>query len=104
VSAEFPPEVEEAAAAAAAPFANSDPAQAEIEIAHKIDFDTGTAAELPWLWDADGSGNNGPQRRFADGNSSHHRRQQGPQMRDTLATMAGMLLPLLAQLGGHHHH
>lgn len=44
-------------------------AQAEIQIAHKIDFDTGTAAELPWLWDADGSGNNGPQRRFADGNS-----------------------------------
>lgn len=44
-------------------------AQAEIEVAHKIDFDTGTAAELPWLWDADGSGNNGPQSRFADGNS-----------------------------------
>lgn len=31
------------------------------------------------------------------------RKQQGPQMRDTLATMGGMLLPLLTQLGGHHH-
>lgn len=48
-----------------------------------------------------GHGANG----YADGsNSSHQRKQKGPQMRDTLATMAGMLLPLLAQLGGHHHH
>jgi predicted alpha-1,6-mannanase (GH76 family) len=44
-------------------------AGAEIQIANAIDFDTGTADEVPWLWDADGSGNNGPQNRFADGNS-----------------------------------
>lgn len=29
---------------------------------------------------------------------------QGPRMQDTMATVVGMLLPLLAQLGGHHHH
>ncbi|MFI7066352.1 glycoside hydrolase family 76 protein [Kribbella sp. NPDC050124] len=43
--------------------------QAEILIAHTVDFDTGTAAENPWLWDADGSQSNGVQNRFADGNS-----------------------------------
>ncbi|KAH8169641.1 ZIP zinc transporter domain-containing protein [Sarocladium implicatum] len=32
------------------------------------------------------------------------KKQQGPRMQDTLATVVGMLLPLLAQLGGHHHH
>lgn len=48
-----------------------------------------------------GHGSNG----YADsGSGAHLRRQKGPQMRDTLATMGGMLLPLLAQLGGHHHH
>src|SRR5690606_25180049 len=31
------------------------------------DFDTGTADELPWLWDADGSQSNGVQNRFTDG-------------------------------------
>jgi solute carrier family 39 (zinc transporter), member 9 len=42
---------------------------------------------------------------YADnGTNAHQRKQKGPQMRDTLATMVGMLLPLLAQLGGHHHH
>ena len=30
------------------------------------------------------------------------RKPQGPQMRDTLATMAGMLLPLLTQFGHQH--
>ncbi len=44
-------------------------AQAEIQVARTIDFDTGTAAEIPWLFDADGSGNNGPTSRFADGTS-----------------------------------
>ena len=32
------------------------------------------------------------------------KQQQGPRMQDTMATVVGMLLPLLAQLGGHHHH
>lgn len=33
---------------------------------------------------------------------SQQRKPKGPQMRDTLATMAGMLLPLLTQFGHHH--
>ncbi|WP_233842459.1 glycoside hydrolase family 76 protein [Dyella sp. 2HG41-7] len=41
--------------------------QADVLIAHTIDFDTGTAAELPWLFDPDGSQSNGVQNRFADG-------------------------------------
>jgi predicted alpha-1,6-mannanase (GH76 family) len=45
-------------------------AKADILITHTIDFDTGTAAEGPWLWDADGSQSNGVQSRFADGD--HH--------------------------------
>ncbi|MEV5963455.1 glycoside hydrolase family 76 protein [Kribbella sp. NPDC051952] len=44
-------------------------AQADILVAHNVDFDTGTAAENPWLWDADGSQSNGVQNRFADGHS-----------------------------------
>jgi predicted alpha-1,6-mannanase (GH76 family) len=43
--------------------------RADILIAHGADFDTGTAAESPWLWDADGSQSNGVQNRFADGHS-----------------------------------
>lgn len=34
--------------------------------------------------------------------ASQQRKPQGPQMRDTLATVAGMLLPLLTQFGHHH--
>lgn len=30
------------------------------------------------------------------------RKSNGPQMRDTLATVGGMLLPLLTQIGHHH--
>lgn len=43
---------------------------------------------------------------FADAGSGTPgaRKQKGPTMRDTLATVVGMLVPLLAQLGGHHHH
>ena len=41
-------------------------ATADILISRTIDFDTGTAAEAPWLWDTDGSQSNGPQNRFAD--------------------------------------
>ncbi|GAA1606506.1 hypothetical protein GCM10009789_71000 [Kribbella sancticallisti] len=43
--------------------------QAEILVARTVDFDTGTAAELPWLWDAGGSQSHGAQNRFADGNA-----------------------------------
>lgn len=43
--------------------------QADVLVAHSIDFDTGTPAETPWLFDADGSQSNGVQSRFADGNS-----------------------------------
>lgn len=43
------------------------------------------------------SGSNG----YADGPSSP-RKQSRPQMRDTLATVIGMLLPLLTQFGHHH--
>ncbi|GGA39834.1 glycoside hydrolase family 76 protein [Dyella nitratireducens] len=41
--------------------------QADVLIAHKIDFDTGTVDETPWLFDPDGSQSNGVQNRFADG-------------------------------------
>ena len=30
------------------------------------------------------------------------KRDNGPQVRDTLATVGGMLLPLLTQIGHHH--
>ena len=43
--------------------------QADVLVAHKIDFDTGTVDETPWLFDADGSQSNGVQNRFADGNA-----------------------------------
>jgi len=42
-------------------------AQADVLIAHTIDFDTGTVNETPWLFDPDGSQSNGVQNRFADG-------------------------------------
>lgn len=43
--------------------------QADVLVAHTIDFDTGTADENPWLFDPDGSQSNGVQNRFADGNA-----------------------------------
>ncbi|MEU8225259.1 glycoside hydrolase family 76 protein [Kribbella sp. NPDC048915] len=43
--------------------------RADVLVAHDADFDTGTPAEVPWLYDADGSQSNGVQNRFADGNS-----------------------------------
>lgn len=43
--------------------------QADVLVAHKIDFDTGTVNENPWLFDPDGSQSNGVQNRFADGNA-----------------------------------
>lgn len=45
-----------------------------------------------------GSGSNG----YAEGGSANQRKPRGPQMRDTLATVAGMFLPLLTQFGHHH--
>ena len=43
--------------------------QADVLVAHKIDFDTGTIDENPWLFDAGTSQSNGVQNRFADGNA-----------------------------------
>jgi predicted alpha-1,6-mannanase (GH76 family) len=43
--------------------------QADVLVAHAIDFDTGTVDEKPWLVDAGGSQSNGVQNRFADGNA-----------------------------------
>lgn len=43
--------------------------QADVLVAHTIDFDTGTVDENPWLWDADHSQSNGVQNRFADGSA-----------------------------------
>ena len=40
---------------------------------------------------------------YADGASSQ-RKQPKPQMRDTLAAVGGMLIPLLTQIGSHSHH
>jgi hypothetical protein len=45
-----------------------------------------------------GSGANG----YADNSSPNQRKQGKPQMRDTIATIVGMLLPLLTQFGHHH--
>ncbi|KAM0349360.1 hypothetical protein ACHAPU_003769 [Fusarium lateritium] len=39
---------------------------------------------------------------YADANASTQRKPKGPQMRDTLATVGGMLVPLLTQFGHHH--
>jgi zinc transporter 9 len=38
---------------------------------------------------------------YAEG-SSAQRKQPKPQMRDTLAAVGGMLIPLLTQIGHHH--
>ncbi|POR37157.1 Zinc transporter ZIP9, partial [Tolypocladium paradoxum] len=45
-----------------------------------------------------GSGSNG----YAEAASANQRKPRGPQMRDTLATVVGMFLPLLTQFGHHH--
>ncbi|EXV03498.1 ZIP zinc transporter family protein [Metarhizium robertsii] len=39
---------------------------------------------------------------YSDGTPSVQRKPKGPEIRDTLATVAGMLLPLLTQFGHHH--
>ncbi|KAK4241709.1 Zinc/iron permease [Achaetomium macrosporum] len=45
------------------------------------------------------SGPNG----YAETGNSYHRRQGKLQLRDTLATVVGFLLPLLTRFGHHHH-
>ncbi|KAL2136304.1 hypothetical protein VTI74DRAFT_4338 [Chaetomium olivicolor] len=40
---------------------------------------------------------------YAESGSSSHRRQGKLQLRDTLATVVGMMLPLLTRFGHHHH-
>jgi zinc transporter 9 len=39
---------------------------------------------------------------YSEGSGAAQRKQSKPQMRDTLATVVGMLLPLLTQFGHHH--
>jgi solute carrier family 39 (zinc transporter), member 9 len=39
---------------------------------------------------------------YSDGTGVSQKKQTKPQMRDTLATVGGMLLPLLTQFGHHH--
>jgi zinc transporter 9 len=39
---------------------------------------------------------------YSEANANNMRKPKGPQMRDTLATMVGMALPLLTQFGHHH--
>jgi hypothetical protein len=39
---------------------------------------------------------------YADSPNMSQRKQLRPQMRDTIATVVGMLLPLLLQFGHHH--
>lgn len=39
---------------------------------------------------------------YADANNFAQRKQAKPQMRDTLATVVGMMFPLLTQFGHHH--
>ena len=39
---------------------------------------------------------------YAESGGGSQRRQQKPQMRDTLAAVGGMLIPLLTQVGHHH--
>lgn len=39
---------------------------------------------------------------YAEGSPASQRKPKGPQMRDTLGTMVGMLVPLLTQFGHHH--
>lgn len=41
---------------------------------------------------------------FAEGGPGASKKHQGPQVQDTVATVVGMLLPLLTVFGGHHHH
>ncbi|OAR01779.1 hypothetical protein LLEC1_03324 [Akanthomyces lecanii] len=40
---------------------------------------------------------------YMEANTNSPPKSSGPALRDTLATTAGMLVPLLTQIGGHHH-
>jgi solute carrier family 39 (zinc transporter), member 9 len=48
-----------------------------------------------------GSHEHGTSNGYAEGGSMQ-RKQPKPQMRDTLAAVGGMLIPLLTQIGHHH--
>jgi zinc transporter 9 len=40
---------------------------------------------------------------YAEGGGSAHRKQSKLQIRDTVATVVGFMLPLLTRFGHHHH-
>lgn len=40
---------------------------------------------------------------YMEAGTNNPPKPSGPALRDTLATTAGMLVPLLTQIGGHHH-
>jgi zinc transporter 9 len=48
------------------------------------------------------SSTNGYTNGYSESNGASQKKQAKPQMRDTLATVVGMLLPLLTQFGHHH--
>lgn len=51
-----------------------------------------------------GSHNHGPPSNgYMETSTNNPPKASGPALRDTLATTAGMLVPLLTQIGGHHH-
>ena len=64
--------------------------QADVLVAHSIDFDTGTVNENPWLFDPDGSQSNGVQNRFADGNA--HFTYRFPLPADTTAAQVTLTI------------
>ena len=39
---------------------------------------------------------------YGDSNGNIIQRKQGPQLRDTVAAVVGMLIPLVTQFGHHH--
>lgn len=51
---------------------------------------------------APGHDHHGSMNGYGEMTTSSQRKQNKVQMRDTLATVAGMLLPLLTQFGHHH--
>lgn len=40
---------------------------------------------------------------YMEANTNNPPKATGPTLRDTLATTVGMLVPLVTQIGGHHH-
>jgi predicted alpha-1,2-mannosidase len=79
-------------------------AEATVRVAHAIDFDTGTAAEQPWLFDADGSQIDGAGSRFAD--NDHYFVYRFPLPSDTSAATATLSIDneFLVQAGSDGQH